>query len=61
MEIDLLLHAAGWHVCNVSSVNLQAARGVAVREFPLNTGHEFADWLPFVNWATGLPQATKGA
>ena len=45
VEIDRLLQAAGWHVCSVSNVNLQAARGVAVREFSLNTGHGFADYF----------------
>ncbi len=60
VEIDRLLQAAGWHVCNVSSVNLQAARGVAVREFPLNTGHGFADYLLYVDGkAAGVIEAKK--
>jgi type I restriction enzyme R subunit len=41
--IDALLTAAGWHVCNVASANIHAATGVAIREFPLNPGHGFAD------------------
>ena len=45
--IDKLLTAAGWEVQNRSRVNLAAAAGVAVREFPLATGE--ADYLLFVN------------
>ena len=45
VRIDQLLQAAGWHVCDASQVNIHAAEGVAIREFPLNTGHGFADYL----------------
>jgi type I restriction enzyme R subunit len=34
-NIDVLLEAAGWHVCDASAANIHAARGVAIREFPL--------------------------
>ena len=47
VHIDELLTAAGWAVQDRSRVNLSAARGVAVREFPLATG--FADYLLFVD------------
>lgn len=47
--IDALLTAAGWHVCDVASANIRAATGVAIREFPLNAGHGFADYLLYVN------------
>ena len=33
--IDALLAQAGWHVCDVTDADIHAARGVAVREFPL--------------------------
>ena len=46
-NIDRLLTAAGWAVQNRSRVNLSAAVGVAVREFPLATGE--ADYLLFVH------------
>ncbi|MBA3947855.1 MAG: DEAD/DEAH box helicase family protein [Herpetosiphonaceae bacterium] len=46
-EIDRLLEAAGWVVQDRAALNLRAARGVAVREFPLKTG--FADYLLFVD------------
>jgi hypothetical protein len=45
-RIDPLLDAAGWRVQDRNELNLGAALGVAVREFPLTTG--FADYLLFV-------------
>jgi len=45
VSIDALLVAAGWHVCNVADANIHAAVGVAIREFPLNNGFGFADYL----------------
>ena len=54
--IDQLLEAAGWRVQNRNGLNLGAARGVAVREFPLETG--FADYLLFVDrQAVGVVEA----
>jgi len=44
--IDRMLQAAGWAVQDYKQMNLGAAKGVAVREFPLKTG--FADYLLFV-------------
>ena len=50
--IDALLVAAGWHVCNVADANIHAGqgavKGVAIREFPLNPGFGFADYLLYV-------------
>ncbi len=46
-KIDERLEAAGWHVQDYDELNLSAARGVAVREFPLKTGT--ADYLLFVD------------
>jgi len=45
--IDAMLAAAGWVVQDRAGMNLSAARGVAVREFPLRTGE--ADYLLFVD------------
>ncbi len=60
VQIDELLQAAGWHVCNIDQVNLHAAQGVAIREFPLNPGHGFADYLLYVNGkACGVIEAKK--
>jgi type I restriction enzyme R subunit len=46
-HIDQLLADAGWSVQNREDLNLGAALGVAVREFPLESG--FADYLLFVD------------
>jgi type I restriction enzyme, R subunit len=46
-NIDALLTACGWAVQDRASMNLYAARGVAVPEFPLDTG--YADYLLFVD------------
>ena len=43
------LAAAGWAVQDYRTVNFGAARGVAVREFPLEAGHGRADYLLFVD------------
>lgn len=48
-EIDRLLRAACWHVCDMSDANIHAARGVALREFPLDAGFGFADYLLYVD------------
>lgn len=47
--IDALLTAAGWHICDMANANLRASTGVAIREFPLEAGHGFADYLLYVN------------
>ena len=49
VSIDALLVQAGWHVCNVADANIHASIGVAIREFPLNSGFGFADYLLYVN------------
>ena len=59
-HIDALLSAAGWHVCDTDRANLQAARGIAIREFPLKPGHGFADYLLYVDGrAAGVIEAKK--
>ncbi|MBI5618588.1 MAG: DEAD/DEAH box helicase family protein [Gammaproteobacteria bacterium] len=58
-EIDRLLGAAGWRVCDAAQANIHAARGVAIREFPL-PGHGFADYLLYVDGkAAGVVEAKK--
>ena len=60
ITIDALLQAAGWHVCDMAQANIHAALGVAIREFPLNTGFGFADYLLYVNGkACGVIEAKK--
>jgi type I restriction enzyme R subunit len=36
-RIDALLEAAGWSVQDAGAANIHAARGVAIREFPLSS------------------------
>ena len=48
-EIDRLLSQAGWVIQNRSETSLHVARGVAIREFPLKSGHGEADYLLFVD------------
>ena len=58
MNIDNLLEQAGWAVQDPGAVNLYAGSGVAVREFPLKSGHGTADYLLYVNQkATGVIEA----
>lgn len=58
-KIDALLAQAGWHVCDADATNIHAARGVAIREFPL-PGHGFADYLLYVDGkAAGVIEAKK--
>jgi type I restriction enzyme, R subunit len=60
IEIDKLLGQAGWHVCGMGDFDIHAAQGVAIREFPLNTGFGFADYLLYVNGkACGVIEAKK--
>ena len=37
--IDDALQKAGWDVQDTSNVNVRAAKGVAIREFPLKSGY----------------------
>jgi type I restriction enzyme R subunit len=53
-NIDVLLKAAGWHVYDAAAANIHAARGVAIREFPLKSGHGFAAYLLYVRIADRL-------
>ena len=56
INIDKQLTACGWIVQSRAEMNLYAARGIAVREFPLSTGE--ADYLLFVDRkAVGVVEA----
>ena len=52
-QIDELLTAAGWVVTDPSRASLGAARGVVIRNFPLKSGHGFADYLFYVDGRAG--------
>ncbi len=55
-QIDQLLADSGWTIQDRAGMNLYAALGVAVREFPLETGE--ADYLLFVDKkAVGIVEA----
>ena len=59
-HIDALLLAVGWHICDVADANIHAALGVAIREFPLDSGFGFADYLLYVDGkACGVIEAKK--
>ena len=59
-SIDALLQQAGWHFCDMAHANIYAARGVALREFPLNSGFGFADYLLYIDGkAAGVIEAKK--
>jgi type I restriction enzyme R subunit len=59
-NIDRLLTAAGWSVQDVAQADIHAARGVAIREFPLSTGHGIADYLLYLDGkAAGVIEAKK--
>ncbi len=54
--IDHLLEAAGWEIQDIRDLNLGASLGVAIREFPLKSGH--VDYLLFVDrMAVGVVEA----
>ena len=58
IQIDKLLEQVGWAVQDAGSVNLSAARGIAVREFGLKPGHGTADYLLYVDGkAAGVVEA----
>ncbi len=60
-NIDWLLCQAGWAVQDLAALNVHAARGVAVREFPLRPGHGTADYLLYPqSTERGLPTSESG-
>lgn len=55
-EIDALLQSAGWEIQDFSNIGVTSSTGVAVREFPVETGD--ADYLLFVDGqAVGVIEA----
>src|SRR5919106_1119211 len=58
--IDDALQKAGWAVQDIQNVHVHAAKGVAIREFPLKTGYGTADYLLYVHGkAAGALEAKK--
>jgi type I restriction enzyme R subunit len=59
-SIDRLLALAGWDVQDCKHANIHARSGIAIRNFPLKTGHGFADYLLYVDGkAAGVIEAKK--
>lgn len=59
-QIDRMLIQAGWTVQDVGQANIDAHKGVALREFPLKTGFGFADYLLYVDGqAAGVIEAKR--
>jgi type I restriction enzyme, R subunit len=59
-NIDQLLTNAGWVVQSRDETNITAARGVAIREFPLKSGYGEADYLLYVDAIpAGVVEAKK--
>jgi type I restriction enzyme R subunit len=57
-KIDALLAEAGWLVEDREDMNLTAGDGIAVREFKLEKGHGYVDYLLFVDGsALGVVEA----
>src|SRR5512138_830673 len=48
-KIDALLQEAGWMVQDRDDMNLTAGDAIAVREFKLERGHGYVDYLLFVD------------
>jgi type I restriction enzyme, R subunit len=60
IAIDEMLQQAGWLVQDVARTNLDASVGIAIREFPLRSGHGFADYLLYVDQqAVGVVEAKR--
>jgi len=60
VDIDAQLAEAGWLVQDFNSIHLQSGKGVAVREYPMKSGHGFADYLLFFGLvAIGVIEAKK--
>jgi len=59
-KIDESLEKAGWKIQDVKKADLSAGKGVALRNFPLASGHGFADYLLYVDGrAAGVIEAKK--
>ncbi len=59
-KIDKMLEQSGWHVYDLNDANIYAHRGVVIRNFPLKTGHGFADYIFYIDGkAAGVIEAKK--
>ena len=59
-QIDKALAKAGWQVQDYQQANLRAGCGIVLRNFPLASGHGFADYLLYVDGkAAGVVEAKR--
>ncbi|MDD3120258.1 MAG: DEAD/DEAH box helicase family protein, partial [Candidatus Gracilibacteria bacterium] len=59
-NIDNLLIMSGWVIQDIKELNIMASLGVAVREFPLDKGNGYVDYLLYVDGkAIGIIEAKK--
>ena len=59
-EIDSMLEKSGWYVCHIHDANIHGNRGVVIRNFPLKSGHGFADYLFYLDGkAAGVIEAKR--
>ena len=59
-NIDRLLTDSGRIIQNRNGINIEAGRGIAIREFLLAPGYGFADYLLYVDgYAAGVVEAKK--
>ncbi|MBS0149858.1 MAG: DEAD/DEAH box helicase family protein [Nitrospira sp.] len=59
-QIDKVLENAGWHVQDYKHAHVNAGRGIVLRNFPLASGHGFADYLLYIDGkAAGVIEAKK--
>jgi type I restriction enzyme R subunit len=59
-HIDQALEQAGWKVQDYKSAHLHVGRGLVLRNFPLLSGHGFADYLLYIDGkAAGVIEAKK--
>lgn len=59
-NIDRQLADAGWMVHDRDEANVHAGRGVAIRHFPMKSGHGEVDYLFFLDAvAAGVVEAKK--
>ncbi len=59
-KIDAMLVNAGWVVQDYKLAHIHAGRGVGLRNFPLTSGHGFADYLLYIDGkAAGIVEAKK--
>lgn len=59
-NIDSMVEKADWHIYDLKDANISSHCGVVIRNFPLKSGHGFADYLFYLNGkAAGVIEAKR--